>query len=73
VFVDGPEWTEQKKFCMQHLRKKGFGGDLMEKLISEEVDDLILHLNKRYEVQVCFKIFYNYCINVLLNLMYLEW
>ncbi|XP_050428296.1 methyl farnesoate epoxidase-like [Adelges cooleyi] len=47
VFVDGPVWTEQRKFCMQHLRKMGLGGDLMERLISEEVNDLMLDIKKR--------------------------
>lgn len=35
---------------MQHLRKKGFGGDLMERLINDEVNELILNLTKRCEV-----------------------
>lgn len=52
VFVDGPAWTEQKKFCMQHLRKMGFGGDMMERLITEEVDDLILDIKRKCEVCV---------------------
>lgn len=43
-------WTEQRKFCMQHLRKMGFGGDLMERLISEEVNDLILDIRRRSKV-----------------------
>lgn len=52
--MDGPAWTEQRKFCMQHLRKMGFGGDTMEKLISEEVNDLILDIKKRCEVRAIF-------------------
>ncbi|XP_050521557.1 methyl farnesoate epoxidase-like isoform X3 [Daktulosphaira vitifoliae] len=47
VFVDGPMWTEQRKFCMQHLRKMGFGSISMEKLINEEVNNLLLDLIRR--------------------------
>lgn len=50
--MDGPAWIEQKKFVMQHLRKLGFGGDLMERLISEEVNDLMLNINRRCMVCV---------------------
>nr|QRY28570.1 cytochrome P450 CYP15A1 [Sitobion avenae] len=49
VFVDGPTWTEQRKFCMQHLRKMGFGGDLMERIIIEEVNDLMLDISRKCE------------------------
>lgn len=52
VFVDGPEWKEQKMFFMQHLRKLGFGGNLMEALVAEEVDDLILNIERKCEVCV---------------------
>lgn len=52
--MDGPVWTEQRKFCMLHLRKMGFGGDLMERLISEEVNDLMLDIKKRCEVCISF-------------------
>lgn len=52
VFVDGDAWTEQRKFFMQHLRKMGFDGDLMEKLVIEEVDDLIKDIKKKSEVRV---------------------
>lgn len=48
--MDGPAWIEQKKFFMQHLRKMGLGGDVMEKHISEEVNDLMLDIRKRCEV-----------------------
>ncbi|CAI6352811.1 unnamed protein product [Macrosiphum euphorbiae] len=49
VFVDGPMWNDQKKFCMQHLRKMGFGGDLMEKIIIEEVNDLMVDITIKCE------------------------
>ncbi|KAL5237917.1 hypothetical protein ACI65C_005327 [Semiaphis heraclei] len=49
VFVDGPTWNDQKKFCTQHLRKKGFGGDLMEKIIIEEVNDLMVDITIKGE------------------------
>lgn len=48
--MDGPAWIEQKKFFMQHLRKMGLGGDVMEKHISEEVNDLMLDIRRRCEV-----------------------
>ncbi|XP_025207305.1 methyl farnesoate epoxidase-like [Melanaphis sacchari] len=47
VFVDGPTWTVQRKFCMQHLRKMGFGGDLMEKIVIEEVNDLVIDITSK--------------------------
>jgi len=50
--VDGPAWTEQRKFCMQHLRKMGLGGDLMERIISEEVNDLVPDIKRRCAVRV---------------------
>ncbi|XP_060857669.1 methyl farnesoate epoxidase-like [Metopolophium dirhodum] len=49
VFVDGPMWTEQRKFCMRHLRQLGFCGDVMEKIVIEEVNDLILDITRKYE------------------------
>lgn len=48
--MDGPTWIEQRKFCMQHLRKMGFGGDLMEKIIIEEVNDLMIDITNKCEV-----------------------
>jgi len=45
-------WTAQRKFCVQHLRKLGFCGDVMEKNIIEEVNDLILNITRKYEVYV---------------------
>jgi len=50
--VDGPTWNEQRKFCMQHLRKMGFGGDLMERIIIEEVNDIMLDISRKCEVCV---------------------
>lgn len=52
--MDGGAWIEQKKFFMQHLRKMGFGSDLMEKYIIEEVNDLILDIKKRSEVCIVY-------------------
>ncbi|XP_027842396.2 methyl farnesoate epoxidase-like [Aphis gossypii] len=49
VFVDGPTWIEQRKFCMQHLRKMGFDGDLMEKIVVEEVNDLMIDITNKCE------------------------
>lgn len=50
--MDGPTWVEQRKFCMQHLRKMGFGGDLMEKIVIEEVNDLMINITNKCEVCV---------------------
>lgn len=44
-------WSEQKRFCMQYLRKRGFGGDEMEKLVKDEVNDLILEIMNKSEVR----------------------
>lgn len=53
VFVDGPRWVEQKKFCMEHLRRRrGYGNQLMEILIHDEVEELILSISNR--CAVCF-------------------
>ncbi|XP_029348013.1 methyl farnesoate epoxidase-like isoform X2 [Acyrthosiphon pisum] len=52
VFVDGPMWTEQRKFCMRHLQKLGFCGDVMEKIVIEEVNDLVLDITRKYEESV---------------------
>ncbi|XP_022181369.1 methyl farnesoate epoxidase-like [Myzus persicae] len=49
AFVDGPMWTAQRKFCMQHLRKLGLDGNAMEKIIIEEVNDFVLDITRRYE------------------------
>jgi len=72
--VDGPAWTEQRKFCMQHLRKMGFGGDLMERIIIEEVNDLMLDISRKCEV--CVSIHFLHFIKknliTLLN-FFLEW
>lgn len=69
--MDGPTWTEQRKFCMQHLRKMGFGGDLMERIIIEEVNDLMLDISRKCEVCVSIHFlqeYNNYCIK-----FFLEW
>ena len=69
-------WNDQKKFCMQHLRKMGFGGDLMEKIIIEEVNDLMVDITIKCEVCVSIH-FYIYILKIknvitVLNL-FLEW
>lgn len=72
--MDGPTWTEQRKFCMQHLRKKGFGGDLMERIIIEEVNDLMLDISRKCEVCVSIH-FYKLKkknVTIVLN-FFLEW
>jgi len=49
-------WNDQKKFCMQHLRKMGFGGDLMEKIIINEVNDLMIDI--KIKCEVCLSIYF---------------
>ncbi|GLV42629.1 Cytochrome P450 305a1 [Carabus blaptoides fortunei] len=44
--VDGPLWTEQRNFTVRHLRNAGYGKETMETLINEELDDIILLLEK---------------------------
>jgi len=52
----------------------GFGGDLMEKIIIEEVNDLMIDITKKCEVCVSIHFLqtknneYNHCIN-----LFLEW
>ncbi|KAJ9585265.1 hypothetical protein L9F63_002965, partial [Diploptera punctata] len=47
VFTDGPVWQEQRRFCMQHLRKLGLGSRSMEAHIEEEARDLVASLHRR--------------------------
>ncbi|CAG7730888.1 unnamed protein product, partial [Allacma fusca] len=39
IASEGQEWTEQRRFTLRHLRDFGFGKNLMENLIMEEVND----------------------------------
>ncbi len=40
----GPSWVEQRRFALHNLRNLGFGKNLMEDLILEEVSKLCLNL-----------------------------
>lgn len=73
--MDGPTWNEQRKFCMQHLRKMGFGGDLMERIIIEEVNDIMLDISRKCEVCVYIYIFTNKIKNNIITVLdfILEW
>ncbi|CAG7731123.1 unnamed protein product [Allacma fusca] len=39
IASEGQEWVEQRRFTLRHLRDFGFGKNLMENLIMEELDD----------------------------------
>jgi methyl farnesoate epoxidase/farnesoate epoxidase len=39
--IDGPNWMEQRKFTLRHLKEFGFGKNQMENLILEEVKVVI--------------------------------
>ncbi|XP_014242400.1 methyl farnesoate epoxidase-like isoform X2 [Cimex lectularius] len=41
VFVDGPFFNEQKKFCMKHLKSFGLNRSIMEDRITVETTELI--------------------------------
>jgi methyl farnesoate epoxidase/farnesoate epoxidase len=47
VFIDGPLWQEQRRFCLQHLRKLGFGKRSMEAQIEVEAGDLVMTLQNK--------------------------
>lgn len=40
IHNDGPEWQEQRRFALRHLRDLGFGRTSSEGLIREEIEDL---------------------------------
>jgi hypothetical protein len=41
TFTDGSYWSEQRSFAVRHLRHVGFGKELKEDLIMEELKDLV--------------------------------
>ncbi|PSN47976.1 Methyl farnesoate epoxidase, partial [Blattella germanica] len=49
VFTEGPMWQEQRRFCVQHLRKLGLGTRSMEMNIEEEANDLVALFRKKCE------------------------
>ncbi len=40
IHNEGPEWQEQRRFALRHLRDLGFGRTSSEGLIQEEIHDL---------------------------------
>ncbi|KAL1130992.1 hypothetical protein AAG570_012233, partial [Ranatra chinensis] len=46
AFIDGDFFTEQKKFCMRHLRNLGLGRNFMEQKIAYEVEELVQNFMK---------------------------
>ena len=47
VFIDGPLWQEQRRFCLQHLRKLGLGRRSMDEQIEAEAQDLVVTLQSK--------------------------
>lgn len=41
IHNDGPEWQEQRRFALRHLRDFGFGRTSSEGLIQEEIHELM--------------------------------
>lgn len=68
VHNDGPEWQEQRRFSLRHLRDLGFGKTSSEGLIREEIDDLMdeIRLQSGRNQPVDFKGMFNLSlINIL--------
>lgn len=57
---DGPEWHEQRRFVLRHLRDFGFGKQPMEELIQHEVTELVSRfrnvLNRPVELSQSFNV-----------------
>lgn len=51
-FIDGPSWTEQRRFMLRNLRDLGFGtrSKKFEKIIEEELRDFIDTVQSNVEV-----------------------
>ena len=47
VFTDGPLWQEQRRFCLQHLRKLGLGRRSVDEQIEAEAQDLVVTLQSK--------------------------
>lgn len=47
VFTDGPMWQEQRRFCLQHLRKLGLGRRSVDEQIEAEAQDLVVTLRSK--------------------------
>ncbi|XP_075229565.1 methyl farnesoate epoxidase-like [Lycorma delicatula] len=47
VFTDGSFGQRQRKFCLMHLKEFGFGCTLMEKKLTEETNNFIVHLTEK--------------------------
>merc|ERR1719397_1762811 len=46
ITTDGPEWTDQRRFALKHLKDFGFGRAGLEGVIQGEVEDLVELLMK---------------------------
>jgi len=49
ITTDGPEWTDQRRFALKHLKDFGFGRAGLEGVIQGEVEDLVELLMKHSE------------------------
>lgn len=69
IHNEGPEWQEQRRFTLRHLRDLGFGRTSSEGLIREEIEDLLEEIRACQLVQhgsVDFKGMFNLSlINIL--------
>nr|AZR39405.1 cytochrome P450 [Agasicles hygrophila] len=50
--TDGETWRQQRHFVTTHLRNLGFGKSPMERMIRDEVDDLLDYFKKTEEVNI---------------------
>ncbi|XP_066996064.2 methyl farnesoate epoxidase [Anabrus simplex] len=67
MFNDGPDWVEQRRFTLRHLKEFGFGKTSMERLVIEEIQELEKELeNKTLQVSGLFN---PSVINVLWSMM----
>ncbi|KAI5730597.1 hypothetical protein M8J76_015514 [Diaphorina citri] len=70
VFVDGPFWSEQRKFSMKHLKEVGFAKERMADLITTEVECLVKLLKRKEGENIdCAGLFDIPVINTLWQMM----
>ncbi|KAK7864096.1 hypothetical protein R5R35_002738 [Gryllus longicercus] len=67
MFADGPDWQEQRRFSLRHLKEFGFGKTSMESSILDEAADLMDEIrDRRVQVSSLFNIS---SVNVLWKVM----
>ncbi len=47
IFSEGPNWQENRRFTLHHLRNLGFGKGEMETLIGEEVLEFLSYIKAK--------------------------